>query len=163
MATRFMLDTDAIIRLSESPDAIQALANSVESGDVEVLVTRVQVDEFSRVSDPDALARRVLALLLVRARLVLTSVVVLDVSRFGLARWGGIDETAAFDRHVGTGTGRARHAKDATIASAAQAEAAVLVTLNRNDMNRFVRGHPGLRVIGWDEFVVDIASIGDVA
>lgn len=111
-------------------------------------MTQVQIDELCRVPDVDDLVRRVALLLRFRARLVLTSIVVPDVSRFGLANWGGEDAAAAFERHVGTGAGRGRHAEDATIGATAHSEVATLVTLERKDLQRSRRGHPDLRVIG---------------
>ena len=159
MVARYMLDTNAIIRLSEAPDIVQLAAERVEFGSVEFLVTHVQVDELCRVDDSDAIALRVVALLRVRARFVLTSIFVLGVSRLDLARLGGEEDSAAFERHVGAGTARDKHAEDATIATSARSEYAVLVTLNRKDLNRFRRGQPDLRVIGWSEFSAELAVV----
>lgn len=159
MVARYMLDTDVIGRLSESPETVQMLAERVEAGAAELLITHVQVDELCRVDDSDAIALRVVALLRVRARLVLTSIFVIGVSRLDLARLGGEEDSAAFDRHIGTGTARDRHAEDATIATSARSEDAVLVTLNRKDLNRFKRGQPDLRVIGWEEFCAELAVV----
>lgn len=159
MVARYTLDTDAVIRMSESPDTVQVAAERVASGAVEFLITRVQVDELCRVDDYEAVVRRVFALLRLRVRLVLTNIVVLDVSRWDMARWGSDEDSAAFDRHVGTGANRGRHAEGATIASSARLEDAVLVTLNRKDLNRFRRGQPDLRVIGWEEFSAELAVV----
>lgn len=152
MAARYMLDTDAIVRLSESHATSLLVAQRVNEGAIEILTTHVQVDELVRVRDHEALARRLLVLLRVRARLVSTSIFVLDVNRLDLARLGSAEANAGYGRHLGDGTARGRHAEDAVIASTARAEDAALVTLNRRDRNRFKRGQPDLRLLDWDEF-----------
>ena len=159
MVARYMLDTDVIVRLSEMPETVQMLADRVDSGAAELLITHVQVDELCRVDNFDSIALRVVALLRVRARLVLTSIFVIGVSRLDLARLGADEDSAAFDRHTGTGIARDRHSEDATIATSARSEDAVLVTLNRKDLKRFRRGQPDLRVIGWEEFCADLGVV----
>lgn len=161
VVVRYMLDTDAIIRLSESPEMVKIVADCVEVRTAEILISHVQVDELCRVLDSEALARRVLALLRVRASLVLTNIFVLDVSRLDNARLGTDQDSEAFDRHLGAGPARTRHAEDATIASTARSEQAVLVTLNRKDLNRMRRGQPDLRVIGWVEFVEELTHAAE--
>lgn len=152
-----MLDTNAVIRLCSPHETPVLIAQLVHAGTVEILITHVQVDELARVDDPEQVVQRVLALLRVRARLVTTNVFVLDVSRFDLGRLGGDEDNAAYRRHVGDGDARNKHAEDALIAGAARAENATLVTLNRQDLNRFRRGQPTLHILDWAGFLAELA------
>ena len=125
-----MLDTDVIDKLSQEMDAVRQVGEAVDRGDIELIVTSVQVDELARIPDVEKRSLTVLALLGCRARLVPTSMVVLDVSRWDLAQWGDEAESAGYDLHLGTGSNRTRHAQDATIAATAAKLGATLVTEN---------------------------------
>lgn len=156
---RYLLDTNVVDCLAGDFDGASRIAGAVDRGRIEVLVTHVQIDELAAIPDQERRSTRFISLVRVRPRLVETSLFVFDLSRLDLARLSDEREAEAFNRHLGGGTARTRHAGDATLAGTAATLGAAFVTENTQDRARTLRGHPGLRIISYREFLAEVDAL----
>ena len=80
-----MIDSNAIdVIADDGSDSFATLKSSVDAGDLDLVWTHISVEELLRVADEDRRARLILTGIQL-ARLVPTSNLIADISRFDLA------------------------------------------------------------------------------
>jgi predicted nucleic acid-binding protein len=152
---RFLIDTNIVDRLAEDAGGAARIAAAIDRDQVELVITHIQVDELAAIPDEQLRSRLLIALFRVRPRLVETGVFVLDVSRLNLAGLSDEEEAVAYERRLGAGSGRRRHAEDAILAATAASSGMPLVTENSKDARRFTRGHPDLNLLDYRGLLVE--------
>ena len=115
---RFLLDSNVYDQLVASPERQIEVIGSCQSGEIELLMTHVQLDELTAMAD-DAKRRRTLAIPFTP---VPTYGMVLGTSRVGLARFGESELIDSVRSEEGN------HTNDALLAATAKYEQAILVT-----------------------------------
>ncbi len=120
---RFMLDSMVLDALAESQPATAAAIRRIESGEIALLITHVQRDQFAK-----APAWKQAAVAEIAFETVDTSSAVWGVSNWGESRWG--DAEGSLDAFRTGGRGGIH---DALIGSTAAWEGVVLVT-NDDDL-----------------------------
>jgi hypothetical protein len=130
--------------LLEEDAMLSVLRDAVARGDVELLVTHLQVDEIIDTigKDPERLKQLFHTLMQSGAREVNTYGFWLDRSRLGLADFAD-DETSA--RIAAFQGGNRRHLEDALIAATAERLGAILVT-GEKTRQRYATHFPSLVV-----------------
>lgn len=154
-----MLDSNLSDLLGTDDQLRSELRRAVEAGDVDALVTHIQVDENLDIPDPEAGRRLIHAMMGAGVRAVPTFGVVLDVSRLGSARLADERTSAMIEAYR---QGNPKQSEDALIAATALHEDAILVTLEKG-RGRFRRAFPGLTVWSADELRDHLSSQSDPA
>jgi hypothetical protein len=118
-------DSNAIDPLAYTPGAYETIRAAIDDGRLEILFTRVTVDELAAI--PDLARRSHLPLILIDlGRLVPTGAFVLDYSRLNFARLN--DDTEAFEAFR---SGNIEHTHDALTTVTAQVEHCAVVTFDK--------------------------------
>jgi hypothetical protein len=137
----FLLDSNVSHVLVDDVPFRRALRGAVDAGDIQLLVTHVQVDENLAQSDQEAGRQRVHAMMAAGVRAVETSGFVLDVSRLDHAKLFDEATAAMYEAFVQSNR---RHAEDGLLAATALREKAIFVTSEKRARNRFMRHFAGL-------------------
>ncbi len=118
---RVLLDSNALDPLMYVPGAFELLRDAVESGELEILVTHVTIDEMAATPDLDK-RQWLLVLLFALGRMIDTSGAIVDFSRVNFCRVMD-DDDESIDILRSTSV---RHSRDALIAHTALMEATPL-------------------------------------
>jgi predicted nucleic acid-binding protein len=115
---RFVLDSNIYDHLIETPELQRQVIDAHQRGEVEFLMTSIQLDEITEV--PDGTRRNAMAAI----PFVVTPTygIVLGLSKPGLARFGESEQLDAIRSQ------HRNHSEDALLATTAKYEEAVLVT-----------------------------------
>jgi len=120
---RVLLDSNALDPLMYVPGAFELLRDAVESGELEILVTHVTIDEMAATPDLDK-RQWLLVLLFALGRMIDTSGAIVDFSRVNFCRvMDDDDESIDILRSASV-----RHSRDALIAHTALMEGCALIT-----------------------------------
>jgi rRNA-processing protein FCF1 len=119
---RAVLDSNAVDPFIDIPGAYEAAEKAIESGDLELLITHVNIDELAETGDLERRCRLLLAAVSL-GQLVPTGAFVLDFSRLNFARLN--EDREAFEAFR---SGNIDHTRDALLAATAQFEQCTLIT-----------------------------------
>lgn len=146
-AIRFVLDANIYDHLIATPEIQQAAIAGHESGQVEFLMTSIQLDQITAV--PDAGRRNAMAAI----PFVITPTYgsVLGLSKLGLARFGESEQIDVVRSDQGN------HTEDALLATTAKYEDAILVTEDKRLARR--ASELGVEVWGTKKLVSFITSL----
>jgi hypothetical protein len=152
---RAVVDSNAIDPLIDLPGAYEAVRAAVDTGQLELLYTHVNIDELAATQDPERRSHLLLVLVDL-GRLVPTGAFALDVSRLGFARlYDDVDVIEALR------SGNVDHTRDALIAVTAIYEASALVT-NEKRLTARARDR-GIEVLSSRELLAELGFTADGA
>ncbi|MET9414711.1 hypothetical protein ABZY03_11090 [Streptomyces klenkii] len=145
---RFVLDSNAIDPIADTPGAYEATRAAIDDGKIELLITHVNIDELAAIPDLD---RRSFLLLLLcdLGTLVPTGAAALDYSRLDFCRFHDDVEVTEALR-----SGSIDHTRDALIAVTADFERCALVT-NENRLTNRSRDR-GIEVLTTRDLLAEI-------
>ena len=144
-----MLDTNQYDKLLEASETYDRLLRLMSEGKIELLATHIQKDELMAIDNTEKRVR--LEAIFGHARLIGTRGIILDKSRWDLARFGD-DEDHALIEHI-RGDAWERKSNDALIAATAAKDSDVFVT-NDKPLTGRLKNYPDIKceVIHFGEF-----------
>jgi hypothetical protein len=145
---RVVLDSNGSDPIADLPGAYEVVRGAVDTGQVEILYTHVNIDELAMIPDEDRRSR-LLLLIADLGKLVPTGAFVLNFSRLNFARLHEDEEATEALR-----SGNIDHTRDALIAVTAEVEGSALITNEKRLTNR--ARDRGIEVLTTVQFLAEL-------